>query len=100
MAAKTCLMLGEKKGNATMQGLVDLAARFWWSVTRAQVEEAAAYLFALTRRHLPPLVADFPHAARRVGLEQAFVDRVIAGLKVYVLQDPLHEGTNPVEDLS
>jgi hypothetical protein len=47
IAAKTYLMLGEKKGNATMQDLVDLASRFGWSVTRPQVEEAAAYLKSL-----------------------------------------------------
>lgn len=47
IAAKTHFMLGKKKGKATMAELANLAKRFGWKVTKAQVKQAAQYLSRL-----------------------------------------------------
>ena len=47
IAAKTYFMLGEKRGPATESDLVALAPRFGWSVTPAQIRDAATYLSRL-----------------------------------------------------
>lgn len=47
IAAKTYFMLGEKKGNSSMEELAHLAKKFGWSVTKEQVEDAAKYLKSL-----------------------------------------------------
>jgi uncharacterized protein YwgA len=44
IAAKTYFMLGQRKGQASMQELAHLAPRFGWSVTAEQVHQAAEYL--------------------------------------------------------
>lgn len=47
IAAKTYFMLGQKKGRATDSDLVGLAPRFGWTVTPAQIRDAAKYLSRL-----------------------------------------------------
>jgi hypothetical protein len=54
IAAKTYFMLGEKKGNAMMAELTDLATKFGWKVTQQQVFEAATYLSSLGLVNLRP----------------------------------------------
>jgi uncharacterized protein YwgA len=56
VAAKTNFMLGENKGPARSEDLIDLARRFGWAVTPDQVQEAAHFLHALGLVRL----VDFP----------------------------------------
>lgn len=52
VAAKTYFMLGERRGNANLEELTNLAKKFGWSVTPQEVREAARYLEKLNLVHL------------------------------------------------
>ena len=44
VAAKTYFMLGRHDGKASMTAILDLASRFGWSVSKAQVTDAVGFL--------------------------------------------------------
>jgi uncharacterized protein YwgA len=54
IAAKTYFMLGEKREQATIDELASLARRFGWTVTPAQITEAARFLERLSLVKLGP----------------------------------------------
>jgi uncharacterized protein YwgA len=47
IAAKTCFMLGQRRGIARIKDLVALAENFGWSVTPDQVRDAARFLASI-----------------------------------------------------